>query len=92
MKESKHSLATLLGHGYAHVQHLMDKGIEWGLGKMKQSERTMREERSGKREEKVLLKRTKRVVRSILGLVGTAGTAYYEKYSELKSRERSEPK
>ena len=85
MKESKHSLATLLGHGYAHVQHLMDKGIEWGLGKMKESDL---QEAPTKDEEHGRLKRTRRVIRGLFGLVGTAGTAYYEKYEELKTKSK----
>ena len=86
MKQSKHSLATLLGHGYAHVQHLMDKGIEWGLGKMKESDLA---EKPPKKQEKVRFRRTKSVIRGMFGLIGTAGTAYYEKYEELKARSKN---
>lgn len=86
MKESDR-IARMLGHGYAHFQHTLDKGISWGLGKMRES---------SKKPEKVIDPeasqfevQAKRAAKSTMRFVGELGSSYFEKYEELKRRGRS---
>ena len=75
-------LAELLGTGYAHVQHWMDLGIEWGLKRMEDASKAAPQKparEQGKAE---------RFGRGILGFFGKAGSAYYATYEKLKKERR----
>lgn len=78
------SLPTMLGAGYAHVQHLMDKAIAWGFRKMEEA----------KADEKPAAKpmhKAEKIGRGILSFFGAAGDAYYKTYEDLKTKDRTSP-
>jgi hypothetical protein len=81
------SLADTLGAGYAHVQHLMDRAIEWGFRKMRESEAG-----KGKGPPKTAAGKAERMGRSVLSFFGKAGSAYFETYERLKAEERGNKK
>ena len=74
------SLPQLLGTGYAHVQHLMDKAIAWGFKRMEETKLT--EEAAAKPMHKA-----EKIGRGILSFFGSAGNAYYDTYEKLKKEE-----
>lgn len=73
------TLAETLGAGYAHVQHWMDLGIEWGLKRMQDASAAGPAKTAGKTPGTV-----ERIGRGVLGFFGRAGSAYYETYGKLK--------
>jgi hypothetical protein len=77
------SLAALLGAGYAHVQHWMDLGIEWGLKRMEDASKAA--PAKGAREPG----KAERIGRGILGFLGGMGSAYYATYEKLKKERKS---
>lgn len=79
MSEQADSVARVIGKGYAHVQHAMDRVVEWGFMRMK--------EQGGAHGEqaKTVTEKATSVGRGVLGFLGTLGDAYYRTYEELKS-------
>lgn len=77
--------AQLLGGGYAHVQHVFDKVIEYGLRKMQSVDSDDVIDVS-EAEVPTLLKKVVGGLKGAIGFVGETGKAYYEKYEELKKR------
>jgi hypothetical protein len=82
MGHQLNSVARLAGNTYAHVQHGIDKAIEWGF-------RTI--ERQAKSTPKKASKKPTGVAgnaaafaRGFFGMIGEAGSAYFRTYEELK--------
>lgn len=81
MSDQIKSIARLLGNSYAHLQHGIDKAIEWGFTTMEQQASTAPK------------KKLTGVVGNVLGfgkgflsVVGEAGSAYFRTYEELKKK------
>lgn len=79
MTKQEPSVASTVGKGFAHVQHLTDKVIGWGLKKMKE---TGESEPIG--DNTKAAGKAEKAVRGTLKFFGTLGDAYYTKYEELK--------
>lgn len=85
-KEADPAVAVLLGRAYAYLQHGMDRVIEWGFWKMKQSSAS--ETKNESKKGSVYLRRAKKVLRTIFGFAGTAGESYSATYEKLKSKDK----
>jgi hypothetical protein len=83
MGHQLNSLARLLGNAYAHVQHGIDRGIEWGFAKMEEQAKDVSKKRS---EAKGVVANVAGFARGFFGVLGEAGSAYYRTYEELKKK------
>lgn len=88
-KKDDPTLASLVGKSAAIVQHGLDKVIEWGFAKIKETSDTS-EKRISKIKNKHL-SRAAKIGRVSLRFLGEAGQAFYRTYDELK-RESSDKK
>lgn len=77
------SIARLLGNGYAHVQHRIDQGIEWGFMKMEEQAKVAPK---NVKKSKGVMGKTAAFARGFFGVLGEAGGAYFKTYSELKKK------
>ncbi len=75
--------ARTLGFSLAHVQDGVDRCVEWGFAKLKQTGDTPKKE---ERIRNPYLKNTLQVTRGTLGFLGLLGENYYRKYEELKRK------
>jgi hypothetical protein len=82
MGHQLNSLARLIGNSYAHVQHGIDKAIEWGFATM---------EKQAASAPKTTSKKPAGIAGNAVGFargfftaIGEAGTAYFRTYEELK--------
>lgn len=76
-------LAQLLGAGFAVLQHGMDKGIAWGLSRMKSlpdAPPAAKDAHTGRK----LLSGAGHVFGSSIRFIGQTGDAYYRTYERLK--------
>jgi len=78
------SVARLLGNAYAHLQHGIDRGIEWGFSKMQ--EQAADAPRAKKQKPKGTLGNVFAFGKGFVGVIGEAGEAYYRTYEELKKK------
>lgn len=74
-------IARLLGNTSAHIQHGIDRAIEWGFAKMKEQDA-----HRAKKTPTTPVGRAAQVGRGIIGLIGSAGDAYYSTYEQLKRK------
>lgn len=81
MTKEDPSFAIVIGKGFAHVQHLTDRVIGWGLKKMKETGEAPPSAKNDKAAGKA-----EKAVRGTLKFFGTMGDAYYTKYEELKKK------
>lgn len=70
-------MPELIGKGFAHVQHGLDKVIAWGFSQMRST---------GEQKPKANAGRASRFVRGALKTFGKMGDAYYRKYDDLKKK------
>lgn len=77
------SVARLLGNAYAHVQHGMDRAIEWGFAKMEEQAKVAPKKR---KKPTGVVGNVAGFARGFFGVVGEAGSAYYRTYEELKKK------
>jgi hypothetical protein len=79
MGHQLNSLARLLGNSYAHVQHGIDKAIEWGFATMeKQASAAPKKKPTG------VAGNVLGFGKGFLSVIGEAGSAYFRTYEELK--------
>ena len=78
------SIARLVGNSYAHVQHGIDKAIEWGFAKMEEQAKTAPPKKSKKPEG--VAGNAAAFARGFFGVLGEAGSAYFRTYEELKKK------
>ncbi|MDA1209233.1 MAG: hypothetical protein O2904_04360 [bacterium] len=83
----KQTLASHIGCGLAHVQHTIDKSIEWGFHSLRKAGESKLKKQ--KNENKYLFG-LKKGGKHTLAFLGTLGDAFYEKYDDLKTRENQE--
>lgn len=83
MSDQLKSFARLLGNSYAHVQHGIDKAIEWGFSKMEEQAKA-----APKKAKKPtgIAGNTAAFARGFFGVLGEAGGAYFRTYEELKRK------
>ncbi len=86
MGHQLNSLARLLGNSYAHVQHGIDKGIEWGFATMEKQAASSPKKTSKKPTG--IVGNAAGFARGFFTAIGEAGTAYFRTYEELKKREK----
>lgn len=79
MSKQADSIARVIGKGYAHVQHGMDRVAEWGFARLKEQGNVQPS------KAKTVTEKATSVGRGVLGFLGTLGDAYYRTYEELKS-------
>lgn len=91
MTKESSKVARTLGIGYAYVQHAMDKTIVWGLKHMQE---TTKDKPFEPMDEvpKTYLSHTKSFLKGTVHFVGELGSTYFEKYEELKSKDKSQKK
>jgi hypothetical protein len=77
--EADVTIPEVLGKGWAHVQHGMDKAIGWGIKRMREA---------GEAEAKPAEGKVGKVGRGVLKFFGQLGDAYYETYEDLKRKKR----
>ena len=80
MSKQADSVARVIGKGYAHVQHGIDRVVEWGFMRMKEQGDTQ------PKEAKTVTEKAASVGRGVLGFLGTLGDTYYRTYEDLKKR------
>lgn len=80
------SLARLLGNSYAHVQHGIDKGIEWGFATMEKQAKAAPKTKAIK--PKGIVGNAGAFARGFFSVIGEAGTAYFRTYEELKKKQK----
>ncbi|MDO8648803.1 MAG: hypothetical protein Q7R81_03390 [Candidatus Peregrinibacteria bacterium] len=77
------STARTLGHGLAHVQHMIDGLWIWGL----KTARELGAKPEPKSMKSPALSRVRKFGKQALRFLGSTGEAYYEKYGELKKND-----
>lgn len=82
MSDQIRSVARLIGNSYAHVQHGIDRAIEWGFETM-QKQAEVREKAPPKN---TAAGKVATVGKGVLGFLGAAGEAYFRTYSDLKKK------
>ena len=80
MSKQADSVARVIGKGYAHVQHGMDRVVEWGFARLKEQGDTQSD------EAKTVSEKAASVGRGVLGFLGTLGDTYYKTYGDLKKK------
>lgn len=83
MSHQLNSIARLLGNAYAHVQHGIDKAIEWGFMTM---EKQAHAEAKTTKKPKGVAGNIGAFARGFFGVLGEAGGAYYRTYEALKKK------
>lgn len=86
MGHQLNSLARLIGNSYAHVQHGIDKAIEWGFDTMEKQAKAAPAKKA-KRPAGVA-GNAAAFARGFFSVLGEAGTAYYRTYEELKKKQK----
>lgn len=81
MGHQLNSLARLLGNAYAHVQHGIDRGIEWGFATMEKQAKA-----SPKKKPTGVAGNALGFAKGFFSVIGEAGTAYFKTYEELKKK------
>ncbi len=76
-------LAEVLGKGYAHLQHGIDRVIAWGFSKMNDLEG---EEPTEKEIMNPHLRTAANIGRKAVSFVCKAGNAYFKTYEDLKRK------
>lgn len=76
--------AKVIGHGFAHVQHGIDKLTIWGFKKMREAakdapKKDAKDAAGWKGKTKIAAKRT-------FSFLGETGDEFYKKYEELKKQ------
>ncbi len=84
MSDQLRSIARLLGNGYAHVQHGIDRSIEWGFTKMEEQAKVAPKKATQK--PKGITGNVAAFARGFVGVLGEAGGAYFKTYNELKKK------
>ena len=79
------SLARLLGNAYAHVQHGIDKTIEWGFATMEKQAKAAPKKKA---KPEGVAGNAAAFARGFFGVLGEAGSAYFRTYEELKKRQK----
>lgn len=79
-KEEKAGIPGLIGEGFAHLQHGLDRLTEWGFESMKKSAA----EPPRKESKNLFLRELKRFGKISMKTLGKMGTSYYKTYEELK--------
>lgn len=75
--------ARTIGSAFAHVQHMSDLIIEWGMLKMKQ-QGTKPVDPAMDAKRHPLVKRASSAGKFALGFFGEMGESYYKHYEKLK--------
>lgn len=83
MSDQLKSVARLLGKAYAHVQHGIDRGIEWGFQRMEEQAKAVPKR---KKKAKGVVGNVTAFARGFFGVLGEAGSAYYRTYEDLKKK------
>ncbi len=83
MADQLKSFARLLGNSYAHVQHGIDKAIEWGFATMEKQAKAA--PKKGKMP-KGVAGNAAAFARGFFGVLGEAGSAYFRTYEDLKRK------
>ena len=80
-------VARVLGKGWAHVQHGMDRVIQWGMHRIKVASApdAVVEVPTPK---KTAIRRIGSGVRTGLRFLGTLGETYFDEYEKLKRKKR----
>lgn len=73
--------AKTLGSAFAHVQHGLDKGVEWGFSQLNNASEPPKVINV---EEKKYVRTAKNIVRGTASFFGHLGKKYYEEYEDLK--------
>jgi hypothetical protein len=81
MGHQLHSIARLVGNSYAHLQHGIDKAIEWGFATMEKQVAS-----APKKKPKGVAGNVLGFGRGFLSVIGEAGSAYFRTYEELKKK------
>ncbi len=81
------SLASVLGHGFAYMQHGIDRAVEWTLKGVKQATREDPAETPKKEKQRhTYINAARKVGRRSIFFLGDLGDAFYTKYEELKRK------
>jgi hypothetical protein len=83
MGHQLNSLARLIGNSYAHVQHGIDRAIEWGFATMEEQAKTAPKK---KKKPEGVAGNAAAFARGFFSVVGEAGTAYFRTYENLKKK------
>lgn len=83
MPDQVKSVARLIGNSYAHVQHGIDRAIEWGFTKMEEQAKTPVKK---KKKPKGVGGNVAAFGRGFFSVLGEAGGAYFRTYNELKKK------
>ncbi len=81
MNNNKKTISTNLGHIFAYIQSTIDTLLGKGFEKIDEYSTSKQIDNT---ETKSL---PKKVLFWVLGFIGSTGKAYYQKYSELRSKE-----
>jgi len=84
--------SVAIGHGLAHLQHATDRIVRWGFVQMKKQNEDSPEQTAcppSKKKTAKLLRFAKRGVGAGLRTIGLLGESYYERYEQLKQKEKS---
>lgn len=81
-KKPNGDLAGMLGAGYAHIQHVMDKAIAWGFDRMEETKAAK------PIKDDTPLGKAEKLGRGVLSFFGAAGKAYFKTYEDLKKKDR----
>lgn len=84
MSDQLRSIARLLGNGYAHLQHGIDRSIEWGFTKMEEQAKVAPKKAAQK--PKGITGNVAAFARGFVGVLGEAGSSYYRTYERLKRK------
>lgn len=79
MGHQLNSVARLLGNSYAHLQHGIDKAIEWGFSTMEKQAKS-----SPKKKPTGVVGNAVGFAKGFFSVIGEAGSAYFRTYEELK--------
>ena len=86
MGHQLNSFARLIGNSYAHVQHGIDRAIEWGFATMEEQAKAA--PKTTKKKPEGVAGNAAAFARGFFTAVGEAGTAYFRTYEALKKREK----
>jgi len=82
LKKDDPTLPGLIGQSFAILQHGLDRVVDWGFSKMKETGDMPDTE--VKKIDNPYLRRAAAFGKSTLKFLGNAGDAYYRTYEELK--------
>ncbi len=72
-------IAELIGFAYAHLQHGIDRAVDWGFRRMREAG-----EQEPKARKTQAASKAARAAKSAIRFLGQTGEAYFRTYEELK--------